>query len=134
MTVRVWRCRTIKAGVRCDTLNLRTKVKCSRPGCTGRRPKTKRPTHMAALDTPYEVWVARFGECCGICGAAPKPDKRLARDHEHKGDGKARGLLCFQCNRKLGNKTAAWLLAAAAYLEAAEAQPSEGRHVERASQ
>src|SRR5688572_28917278 len=100
MTVRVWRCRKITAGVRCDTLNLRTKQKCSRPGCTGRRPKPRRPAHMAALDAPYEMWVAWFGERCGICGVTPEPGKRLHRDHEHKGNGRARGLLCFQCNRK----------------------------------
>lgn len=70
---------------------------------------------MAVLDIPYEVWVARFGELCGICGAAPKPGKRLCRDHDHR-TGAMRGLLCFQCNRKLGNKDEAWLRAAADYL------------------
>lgn len=121
MTVRVWRCRAVKAGVKCDTLNLRTKVKCSQPGCTGRRPKPRKPAHMAALDAfNYVQWVAEHGETCSICGAGPKPGKRLHRDHEHKGDGYVRGLLCFQCNRKLGNKTAEWLCAAAIYLERAE--------------
>lgn len=118
---RTWRCRKTTKGIRCDQLNLRTKVKCSRPGCTGRRPKSKRPSHMNVLDIPYEVWVAKFGERCGICGAKPKPGKRLQREHGHSGEGVMRGLACFPCNRKLGNKDLAWLRAAVAYLERAEA-------------
>jgi hypothetical protein len=86
--------------------------------CGKRRPKTKRPAHMAALDLPYEWWVEQFGTQCGICGGRPD-GARLHRDHEHKGEGVARGLLCFQCNRKLGNKTADWLRRAAAYLDEA---------------
>lgn len=116
MTVRVWRCQRVKAGVKCATLNLRTKQKCTE--CGGPRPKARPPAHRAILDQPYEWWVARFGERCGICGVEPADGKRLHRDHEHTGDGVARGLLCFQCNRKLGNKNAEWLCAAAVYLDA----------------
>ena len=119
VTVRTWRCQSVKAGVRCGTDNPRTKSKCAREGCTGRRPKRQRPAHMAVLDIPYEVWVARFGERCGICGAAPRSGKRLCRDHDHR-TGTMRGLLDFQCNRKLGNKDEAWLRAAADYLARAD--------------
>lgn len=74
---------------------------------------------MAALALPYEHYVEiNGGEFCGICGALPKSHKRLDRDHEHRGDGKARGLLCWACNRQLRTwATIEWLKAAAAYLE-----------------
>jgi hypothetical protein len=70
------------------------------------------------LETPYELWVARFGERCGICGRPPGPNRRLDRDHDHRGAGAPRGLLCHQCNRALPSwVTADWLRKAAAYLE-----------------
>jgi hypothetical protein len=119
VTVHTWRCRRVKAGVRCDTLNLARKKLCTT--CGKARPPRSRPKHMAALDAfDYDAWVAEYGERCAICGTAPKDGKRLHRDHSHVGAGFARGLLCFQCNRKLGNKTSAWLRQALAYLEAAE--------------
>jgi hypothetical protein len=67
---------------------------------------------------PYEEWVALFGEVCGICDRPPSATRRLDRDHEHKGRGKARGLLCWKCNNALPNWVdPAWLRAAAEYLE-----------------
>jgi hypothetical protein len=79
---------------------------------------------MAALDVPYEEYVALNGgvEACGICGRERDPGgRRLQRDHDHRGDGTPRGLLCFACNRWLRNfMTIEWLRAAIAYLERAQ--------------
>lgn len=79
---------------------------------------------MKALDLSYEEYIAiNGGEHCGICGAPPVPGRKLDRDHEHVGDGVARGLLCKKCNRSLVKTryglemTPAWLRAAADYLE-----------------
>lgn len=76
---------------------------------------------MAALDVPYEEYVRRFGEVCGICGTGPKPGKRLHRDHDHRGQGEPRGLLCFRCNAALRPyMTAEWLERAQHYVGCAE--------------
>lgn len=117
----VWRCQRVKQGIKCSTLNLRTKQKCT--ACGGPRPKRKQPAHRAVLvDLPYEWWVERFGERCGICGALPGT-RRLHRDHDH-GSGVARGILCFRCNTALPNRVdAAWLRAAADYLDRARGVP-----------
>lgn len=117
---RVWTCQRSTSGVVCKHVNPKRRMICE--SCGKRRPATKKPAHMSALDQPYEWWVEQFGELCGVCGAAPKPGKRLCRDHEHVGDGFARGLACFQCNRMLGNKKLSWMKKAVAYLEAAEAR------------
>lgn len=123
MPVRTWRCRRVRAGVKCDTLNLRTKQRCT--SCGGRRPQKRVPAHRAALAMDYEQCVATFGERCGICGAG-RTTKRLQRDHEHKGAGAMRGLLCFQCNVDLRDRmTLDWLRAAVAYLERFEARRKE---------
>jgi hypothetical protein len=82
------------------------------------------------MDYPYEIWVTWFfkpGEpvVCMLCGREPTPGKKLNRDHGHSGTlkGKARGLICFRCNRWLAYfVTAEWLRAAADYLEAAESR------------
>ena len=56
------------------------------------------------------------GETCAICGAEPKT-RRLHIDHDHSLM-RVRGLLCFQCNRKLPyDATVEWLRAALVYLE-----------------
>lgn len=113
---RTWRCRRVKAGVACGTLNLRVKQRCTT--CGGPRPVRKQPAHRAALDEmTYVQCVAEFGEQCGICGAPPGT-RRLHRDHEHKGSGAVRGLLCFRCNTALRvYLTLDWLRSAVAYLE-----------------
>jgi hypothetical protein len=84
---------------------------------------------MAALDVPYEEYVALNGgvEACGICGREREPGgRRLQRDHDHRGEGTPRGLLCFACNRWLRNfMTIEWMRAAIAYLERAEARQVE---------
>lgn len=80
---------------------------------------------MAALDLSYEAYIElNGGEHCGICGRVPEPGgRKLDRDHEHKGEGRPRGLLCWACNRQLRTwATIQWLLAAAAYLERVEAR------------
>lgn len=110
---RYWTCKG------CGTRHTRTRQRCD---CGRRRPKASRPKHRAALDVPYEEYVRRFGERCGICGAEPSATRRLDRDHWHSGPraGEPRGLLCSTCNRFLPNfADAAWLRNALAYLEAA---------------
>lgn len=101
----------------CASINPRVKQKCML--CGAARPARKVPAHRAALAEPYEWWVAQFGERCGICGAA-RGTRRLHRDHEHAGAGRARGLLCFRCNAALRSyMTLEWMRAAVAYLERA---------------
>lgn len=108
---RQWTCRG------CRTINPRIKQRCE---CGRKRPPARRPAHREVLDAlPYEDWVARFGERCGICGAKPSGKRRLDRDHDHR-TGQPRGLLCHICNRSLGNRDVAWLWQAAGYLQAAQ--------------
>ncbi len=107
---RVWTCQ------KCGTRNARIKQRCP---CGRKRPAARRPSHQAALELPYDEWVARFGERCGICGNPPGPTRRLDRDHDHL-TGEPRGLLCHRCNRALPNwVSAGWLARAGAYLERA---------------
>jgi hypothetical protein len=74
---------------------------------------------MAALDVPYEEYIAlNGGERCALCGVG-RGTRRLQRDHCHN-LGVARGLLCVKCNRALPRWiTPAWLRAAADYVEGA---------------
>lgn len=107
---RTWTCR------KCRVKLPRLKRKC--PTCGRARPTTKTAAQKALTDD-YAVWVALFGETCGICGRAPSARRRLDRDHCH-GSLRKRGLLCARCNRALPSWiTAEWLRAAAAYLERA---------------
>ena len=46
--------------------------------------------------------------CCAACGKPQKSGKRLATDHDHRGKGLIRGLLCSFCNRILGKIERAW--------------------------
>jgi len=52
-----------------------------------------------------EDWERMFADqhgCCGLCGKHQSElEMSLAVDHRHS-DGKVRGLLCNQCNLKLG--------------------------------
>ena len=56
-----------------------------------------------------EVYNALLVAQCGTCALCSKPEmviqngkvKRLALDHDHE-TGRVRGLLCTQCNRRLG--------------------------------
>jgi hypothetical protein len=115
---RTWRCQKVSKGVRCGTDNPRVKQRCQT--CGGPRPATRKPAHLAALDAPYEEWVALYGERCGICNRPPKPGRKLHRDHDHR-SGKPRELLCFPCNAALRTyMDLEWMRAAVAYLERAE--------------
>jgi hypothetical protein len=113
---RVWTCR------KCGYQNARKYAVCQALVCAerrGRRPKPRVPKHRAILSSlPYEQWVERYGERCGICGREPSETRRLDRDHDHK-TGEPRGLLCHACNRRLWNgATVEWCLNAAKYLDA----------------
>jgi hypothetical protein len=115
---RTWTCRRVKGGVKCGTENPRIKQRCT--VCGKPRPAAKKPAHMKALEERYEEWVRLYGDRCGICGRGPTARRKLDRDHDH-GSGRGRGLLCARCNRALPSWcNAAWLRAAADYLERAE--------------
>lgn len=112
-----WTCQRVAKGVKCGFHNPPGTRKCAK--CLKARPKKKRPAHMAALDLPYEHYLALNNgvERCAICGKEPTPGRRLQRDHDHNGDGVARGLLCFNCNKALAYwMTPEWLENAARYL------------------
>jgi len=111
---RIWTCRRQSRGLKCGAVNPLRNRNCM--GCGKPRPATKRPAHMGALDMPYEAWVERFGDVCGICGRTASATRRLDRDHDHR-TGEPRGLLCALDNRSLPRHvTTEWLLAAHAYL------------------
>jgi recombination endonuclease VII len=117
-----WKCQRQSGGVKCGASNPNRVRKCTK--CSKSRPARKKPAHMSALDLPYEYYAEiNGGAHCGICGRLPSATKRLDRDHEHKGVGFPRGLLCWNCNRQLKHTSSvAWLRAAADYLERAEAR------------
>jgi hypothetical protein len=119
---RVWTCQRQANGVKCRAVNPKRLQKCH--VCGKRRPASKPPAHMSALKLPLAYYVEiNGGERCGICGKSPKPGEKFHRDHEHKGVGFARGLLCFPCNSALRPyMTLEWLRAAVAYVERAEAR------------
>jgi hypothetical protein len=117
-----WKCQRQSGGVKCGASNPNRVRKCQR--CGKPRPARKRPAHMSALSLPYEHYEAlNGGPNCGICGEPPKPGKRHHRDHEHKGVGTPRGLLCWRDNKLLHLfVTIEWLEAALAYLRRVEAR------------
>src|SRR5690349_3281356 len=106
MSPRPWTCKTCKH----KNASRRT-LKCGQ--CGKKRPATRRPKHMRALDIPYEEYVKlNGGDFCWIGRHAGLPcgrtriagTRRLNRDHDHK-TGKPRGLLCgghMGCNKRLG--------------------------------
>lgn len=117
MSERVWTCRRIAAGARCGHVNPRRRFYCQ--ACGKKRPETRKPSHLDALELTYEQYIERTGgEFCALCGALPKPGRRLHRDHDHTAEGKPRALLCFRCNAALrGYMKPEWLRSAADYLE-----------------
>src|SRR3954462_10815590 len=130
---RTWRCNRQQGGVRCHHINPKRLQICK--ACGKRRPATKKPAHVVALDLPYEAFVfLNGGEHCGICRRAREEgERRLDRDHAWVGPikGKPRGLLCHSCNRTLSKRMEiaaaqmglpAWLRAAADYVEKAQRQ------------
>jgi hypothetical protein len=116
-----WTCQRTTAGVKCRERNDNRRRICIK--CGKRRPPRQRPAHLSALSLPYSYYLALQGdvERCGICHAAPKPGRKLHRDHEHQGVGYPRGLLCFRCNAALRPYMgAAWLRAALTYVTRAD--------------
>ena len=96
------------------------KRKCH--ACGKLKPAKRVPAHRAVLkQLTYDDFVAlNGGEFCWIHHDMGLPDpprtKRLQRDHDHL-TGKARGLLCYKCNRQLPPwMTPEWLESAARYL------------------
>lgn len=117
--MKTWTCQRRTGGVKCGHRNESRHQVCRR--CAKRKPPRKRPAHLRALELPYEEYVRlNGGEVCGICGSGPSENRRLDRDHEHRGDGKPRGLLCWKCNKALDHRVSAgWLRKAADYLDRA---------------
>ena len=118
-----WTCTRVTEKVKCGFQNPRRAKKCQK--CGKLRPAVRQSEHLVALKRPYEDYVAlNGGDQCGICGALPKPNRKLDRDHDHT-TMQPRGLLCPPCNRYLVawryglQITPEWLRAAAAYLERA---------------
>lgn len=117
-----WKCQRQTNGAKCHHENPSRKRNCE--ACGKPRPKRKRPLHMSALDLPWSYYVEiNGGEHCGICGKTASPGESFHRDHEHKGVGFPMGILCFRCNTALRPyMDLAWMRAAVAYLERAEAR------------
>ena len=115
MKARGWTCRRQSAGTVCLHRNPPRTRKCGR--CGKPRPPKRQPSHMRALEAPYELFVElNGGEFCGICRRAPK-GRKLDRDHDHSGVGRPRGLLCVRCNRALPSWVdVEWLMCAVEYL------------------
>lgn len=128
-----WTCQRQAAGVKCATRNPARLRKCG--ACGKPRPARRQPAHMAVLsEMTYEQAVELYGERCGVCGAGPGT-RRLHRDHEHKGSGIIRGLLCFRCNAALRSyMTVEWLEKVAAYLRRANGDTAREEALERLAQ
>lgn len=65
----------------------------------------------------YDAMIEAQDGKCAICGEPPVGRKHLDVDHCHE-TGKVRGLLCYPCNRGIGNlgDDSNRVMAAAAYL------------------
>jgi hypothetical protein len=88
---------------RCRTKAEPRKRNCQ--ACGKKLPKKRRLKHMAALDLPHAVYVAANDgyDGCWVCRELGlSMGGALQRDHEHRGDGVPRGILCIYHNRKLG--------------------------------
>jgi hypothetical protein len=108
-------------GVKCATDNPRVKQKCTK--CGGPRPKPSRRPIVRCLIFPTRPTSSPTAEARTAASAAaaaegwPSPQGSRAR----KGEGLARGLLCWTCNLALRDfATPEWLNNAAGYLERAE--------------
>lgn len=90
-----------------------TKAKMSETHRRNRIPRSSQEIALAARDRillekydidhlEYERMLKKQRGVCAICGAAPRPDKKLFPvDHCHK-TGRVRGILCHYCNTMLG--------------------------------
>lgn len=113
MAARYWTCR------KCGYRNERAWLKCrgyatgtsantapaAMLACAGRRPPKHVPKHAVALRDLSHAHFAQVNEAihgqgtnCGVCGAVPKDDRIMQREHDHT-TGLARGLACWRCNR-----------------------------------
>ena len=50
----------------------------------------------------YDLTLEEQGGGCEICDTPPKTGRRLHVDHDHQPPWRARGLLCWRCNKLLG--------------------------------
>lgn len=64
----------------------------------------------------YEDMLTAQGGVCKICRQPERTKRRLAVDHNHT-TGKVRGLLCAQCNTRLGHLESEFYVKALAYLK-----------------
>src|ERR1019366_5947696 len=60
-----------------------------------------RKHHYGLPREEYAALLERSGGVCEICGRLPRGTKAIHVDHDHA-TGHVRGLLCFICNRALG--------------------------------
>lgn len=105
----------------CLTLAEKGKRNCQACGKRLPAPAKRRPKHRDALELPREAFIeANDGfDGCWVCRELGVSDegKRLERDHEHRGAGRPRGILCSYHNRLLGPRyTPELVLAYAKYL------------------
>lgn len=104
------------------------------PECGSARKRRAKPKHAAALNQPRAVFVqANDGyDGCWVCRELGiQLAGATVRDHEHKGDGRPRGILCQWHNRKLGPAYTPELVAAyAKYLARPEAATPPTNHQE----
>ena len=138
MAAKYWTCR------KCGTRNDRVKQKClgnvlRGPAgykfptpCDGRRPPRHVPKHAVSLRDMTHADFAAVNETihgqgtnCGVCGAVPKDDRNMQREHDHV-TGQARGLACWRCNRLMPKQfDLAHARLIVAYLERVEAHYAE---------
>ena len=69
------------------------------------KPKRRVPAHAVVMrDNGYQHFrdvneaIHGAGDNCGVCGAVPKDNRNMQREHDHT-TGLARGLACWRCNR-----------------------------------
>ncbi len=73
----------------------------SKQGSTYNRRKHLKTRFNITLEQ-YDKMLEDQKEVCMICGGTNADGRRLYVDHDHE-TGKIRGLLCFSCNRLLGD-------------------------------
>lgn len=127
---RYWTCR------KCAHRNERTASRTCQ-GCGEKtKPAPRGPKHLAGLksfDEHARVQREVHGldeNVCAICEKPSRDGRRHDRDHAHFDGGYPRGLLCWYCNKRLGevergNDGEAWLEAALAYVRRARAHHEE---------
>jgi recombination endonuclease VII len=85
--------------------------------------------HFDITPEEYDSILAEQGGVCAVCKKPPKPDKRLAVDHNHL-TGLVRGLLCFFDNKRvLGARSERAIIALAEYVKDPPAQRVIGERI-----